>query len=195
MRIDGFSSFMLSFDNSEADLLHTIGENISELLNHSFGAGRSFNSAFGFVFTFGILLALTFLNACVIRLSGLFFCLIKLPTTFFVNHFPISAAHHLKSRLNVFNNHDIMSPAHSIAEKDWYIHDGFALLTTICRATASQYTFRSAQYAFLISLNSHGIDDIASSSHCLKSCTNRFNHRLYTSQAFGICDFNIALIT
>lgn len=116
--IDGFNSFMLSFDSSEDDLLHVIGENTSELLAHSFGAINIFTSGFIFVFTFGILLPFTLLKASFIRLSGLFFFMMKFQTVFFVSHFPISDTPHLKSRVAVFSSQDIISHAHSIAEND-----------------------------------------------------------------------------
>lgn len=128
-----------------------------------------------------------------IILLGSFFDFINLPTALDAIPLPISDTPHRISPISILPPQLTILPAHSIAPIESTNPPIFWRLNTISRATVSPYTFRSAQYAFLISLNCHGILEIESSSPFRMSSTSVISPRLYASLFGTVVSFKTEL--
>jgi hypothetical protein len=123
-------------------------------------------------------------------LFGSFFDFMNLPIAFDAIPRPISATQAFTSHISILPHPLTIFPAHSIAPIESTSPPIFWRLNTISRAIVSPYTFRRAQYAFLISLNSHGILDIAVSRPSRISHTRDTRPRLYASLFGTVVSFS-----
>lgn len=137
-----------------------------------------------------VLLFPDFSNIALIMLFGSFLDFMNLPTAFDAIPLPISDTPHRTSPISILPPQLTIFPAPSIAPIESTNPPIFWRLNTISRATVSPYTFLSAQYAFLISLNCPGIVAIESSSPFRISSTRVIRPRLYASLFGTVVSFN-----